>query len=143
MLDMENSNYPQKPRGQMSAEMVIVASVAVMVLLGIYVVNGQLQTSWEGQKERLSASSASERAAMVINRVAAGGNGTFISFENTVPSEVTMMEIFEGRSVRAYYALGGYASSPIVTGNININEIPLNQQVVVANEGGTIVLRDD
>ncbi|MFA6489276.1 MAG: hypothetical protein WCT52_01195, partial [Candidatus Micrarchaeia archaeon] len=128
-------------RGQVSVELVIITSVMVGLLLVMLLVNNSLQTSWNSERQILEATSAASQVALAINRAAAGGDGTTISFINTVSPDVTRMEVFDRRTVRAYYKIGGYASSALVTNSTNISgNISLNTQLIIANTNGTITL---
>ena len=126
--------------GQLSVELVIVAAVMVGLLLAMFLVNDHLSNAWEDQKQSLEAGAAANQAALAINRAVAGGNGTQISFDNSVGQDVVSVAIFDRRSVRAYYIYGGYASAPIVTNNTNITAVPINRKVAVKNIEGRISL---
>jgi len=126
-------------QGQVSVEMVIISSVMIGLLLAIFIVNDHLSNSWEEQKQGLEASSAANQVALAINRVSATGSGTQVSFLNRVGVDVTRIEIFNQRSVRAYYLNGRYSSAALVTNNTNFTDgIPTNQLVVVRNINGVI-----
>jgi hypothetical protein len=133
------SQMQNQSSGQISVEMVILASVMVGLLLVIFLVNDHLNTSWEQLKQNMEASSAAGQVALAINRAASSGNGTQVAFLNRVGPDVTRVEIFNQRSVRAHYLAGGFASAALVTNNTNFSgDIPVNQLVVVRNIGGTI-----
>lgn len=127
--------------GQLSVEMVIIAAVMVGLLLSMFLVNENLRSGWEGQKESLEASTAANQLAIAINKAVAGGNGTAIAFSNIVGTDVTNMSVYDMRSVRAYYLSGGYYSAPLVTNNTNVTgAIPLNQGIIVRNIEGQITV---
>ncbi len=119
--------------------MVIIASVMVGLLLAVYLVNDSLRTTWEDSRQMLVASSAADRVALAINRAAAGGNGTKVTFFNEAEADVVSISLFDRRSVRAYAISGRYASAPLVTNNTNITaNIPTGQAVTFINSGGQI-----
>ncbi|MCX8198222.1 MAG: hypothetical protein N3F07_03465 [Candidatus Micrarchaeota archaeon] len=125
--------------GQLSVEMVIIASAMVALLLAVFVLNEFLKSSWEEMKQSMQASLAAHQVAYAINRVSASGNSSSITFFNRAGPDVVRIEIFDKRSVRAYYIAGGFSSAPLVTNNTNItSEIPLNQLVTLRNIGGKI-----
>lgn len=124
--------------GQISVEMSILTAIMVGVLLVILLANELLKTSWEEQRERMMASSAANKVAFAINQAVAGGNGTTIIFTNNVGPDVSGMSIYNNRSVRASYLLGGFSSVPVVTSNLGSYEVPINSELVVRNVGGRI-----
>ncbi len=127
--------------GQVSVEMVIVSAIMVSLLLAMLLINSNLRASWDEQKQSLEATAAASQVAMAANRAAAGGDGTRISFVNSVGADVTRIIVFDNRAVRAYYSRGGYASIPLVTNNTNITgNVSLNQQIAVYNIGGTVFI---
>ncbi len=126
-------------RGQLSVEMVIIAGVMMFMLLAIYMVNQHLRSAWETQKQWLEAGAAANQLAIAVNRAAAGGNSTTISFINSVGQDVTNMTIYEGRSVRAYFSQGGFYSVSLVTNRTNAQHgIPLNRGIIVVNNNDTV-----
>lgn len=128
-----------KTRAQLSVELVIIATVMVGLLLAMYIVNDSLRTSWEDSRQMLLASSAATQAAMAINRAAAGGNGTKITFFSSASPDVASLSVFDLRSVRAYTLSGRFASAPLVTNNTNFTAgIPLNSQVTLVNYNGQV-----
>jgi len=136
---MPNKKIPNSEKGQLSVEIVIIAGVMMMVLFAVVFVNDHLRSAWELQKQKLQASAAVSQVAIAINRAAAGGNTTRIVFDNVVGSSITNMSLYGGRSLRAYYVLGGFYSVPLVTNQTSaIGGIPLNREITVENIGGTI-----
>ena len=128
-------------KGQVSVELIITTSVMAALLLLMLMVNNSLQQSWGVQKQVLEATAAANQVAIAMNRAAAGGDGTTVSFMNTVSPDVTSIQIFDKRTVRAYYAEGGYASAALVTNDTNVSgSVPINTQVIVSNNGNTINL---
>jgi len=130
-------------RAQMSAELVIIASVAIGMLFAMFIINGSLQKSWALQQAGMEASGAADQAAAAIGAAASGGNGARIMFINSVPRSVVGMSVFGSRSVRAHHSLGGYSSSPLTTGAANFTEIPTNQRISFVNNNGTINIEVD
>jgi uncharacterized protein (UPF0333 family) len=126
-------------RGQLSVEMVIIAGVMMLMLFTIYFANQHLRAAWETQKQRLQAGAAANQLAIAINRAAAGGNSTKVFFTNRVGQDVVNVTIYGGRSVRAYFAQGGFYSVSLVTNNTNVSgPVPLNRGIIVANSNDTI-----
>ena len=127
--------------GQISAELMVTVSSMMLLLIVIYMVNGSLQSIWDGQKGRLEASTAANQVALAINRAAAGGDGTQIKFNNYVGSNVANITISPPRAVHAETVGGMAASAPIITNNTDIPApIPFNHDIVVRNNGGTITV---
>ncbi len=111
------------------------------LLLAMFLVNENLRSGWEEQKESLEASIAANQLAIAINKAVAGGNGTAVTFANAVGADVTNMSIYDWRSVRAYYIAGGYSSAPLVTNNTNVTgAIPINQGIIIRNIEGQITV---
>jgi hypothetical protein len=128
-------------RGQLTVEMVVIAAIMIGLLVGMFLVNEYLSTSWEAQKESFEASSAASGLAMAINRAAAGGDGTIITRWNRVGTDIVNMSIYDHRSVRAYYFAGSYSSAPLITNNTNVaGAIPINQMLLIKNRNGTITI---
>ena len=128
-------------KAQLSVEMVIIAAVMIGLLLAMFLVNENLRSGWEGQKESLEASTAANQLAIAINKAVAGGNGTSITFANLVGADVTNMSIYDSRSVRAHYIAGSYSSAPLVTNNTNVTgDIPINQGIIIRNIDGKITI---
>jgi|GEM_PF-1724959 len=145
-VSMGGQNSPSEKirsgaRGQISTELIMVISMMVALLLVVLLVNINLQLGWAEEKQSLEASAAANQLALAINRAAAGGSSTKISFTNTVGPDVTNVSVFDKRSVRAHYAIGGYASAGLVTNNTNIAaQVPINRQITVINTGGVITV---
>jgi len=134
---------PKTHSGQISAELMVTVSSMIVLLLVMYLVNDSLRFTWEGQKQRLEASTAANQVALAINRAAAGGDGTVISFNNYVGTNVANMTISPPRAVRAETYQGMASSTPIITNNTNISGvIPINMEVVVQNTGGVITISE-
>ena len=128
-------------KGQVSVELIIITAVMASLLLLMLMVNNSLQQSWGAQKQVLEATAAANQVAIAMNRAAAGGDGTTVSFMNTVSPDITSIQIFDKRTVRAYYSEGGYASAALVTNDTNVSgSVPINRQVIVSNNGNTINL---
>ena len=133
---------PRHP-GQISAELMITVSSMMTLLLVMYLVNDSLRVTWEGQKETLEASTASNQVALAINRAVAGGDGSVISFNNMVSTSIANMTISPPRAVRAETYRGMASSTPIITNNTNVTvSIPINKGVVVRNIGGVITITE-
>jgi hypothetical protein len=123
---------------QISAELIVTISAMVFLLMAIFLVNNNLESTWEGQKQVLEASTAANQAALAINRAVAGGNGTSIAFTNFVGGNIANVTYSNPRAVMATTKNGQSASTPIVTNNTNITTIPINQDIVVHNDNGLI-----
>jgi len=127
--------------GQISAELMITVSAMVLLLLVMSIVNGTLQSTWNGQKERLEASTAANQVALAINRAVAGGGGTQIKFNNYVGGGIMNITIAPPRAVSAVTWNNISSSTPIITNNTNITGgILMNQEIVVRNDGGVITI---
>ena len=125
----------------------------MVLLLVMYLVNDMLRFTWAGQREILEASTASNQVALAINRAAAGGDGTVISFNNKVSTSISKITISPPRAVRAEtnrstVSINGTnqsmaSSTPIITNNTNISgSIPMNREIVVRNIGGVITISE-
>ena len=126
-------------KGQVSVEIVIMAGIMMVVLFTVFFVNQHLEGMWAVQKQRLEASAAANQLAAAINQAAAGGNGTRVAFSNSVGPDVTNLTVYGGRSVRAYYAYGGFYSVSLVTNQTNITgPVQLNAEVTLLNQNGTV-----
>jgi len=136
---MVTESNPRKT-GQISVEMSLLTAIMVSVLLVMLLANELLKSSWEEQRERMMASSAANRVAFAINQAVAGGDGTAIAFTNNVGQDVVGISIYDNRSVRAHYLLGGFSSVPIVTSRLGSYAVPINSEVVVRNVGGQIFI---
>jgi len=129
--------------GQISAELMVTVSSMIALLLVMYIVNDSLRFTWEGQKQRLEASTASNQVALAINRAVAGGDGTVISFNNYVGGNIANITISPPRAVRAETLQGMAESTPIITNNTDVSGfIPINMEIVVQNTGGVITISE-
>ena len=139
-------------RGQISAELMVTISAMLILFMAMYFADQTIESAWNGQKELMLASTASNQMALAINRVAAGGNGTQIVFNNYVGGSVANVTInyadgsvanvsIRPRAVRATTLKGMWATTPIITNNTNVTgAIPINQDVVVKNTNGVITI---
>jgi hypothetical protein len=128
-------------RGQISAELMVTVSAMMLLLIVIYLVNGTLQSIWDNQKGRLEASTAANQVALAINRAVAGGDGTQVKFNNAVGASIANITISPPRAVKAVTYGGMASSTPIITNNTNISApIPMNREIVVRNNRGTITV---
>ena len=133
----------RRQMGQISVELMITVSSMVTLLLVMYIVNDSLRLTWEGQKERLEASTAANQVALAINRAVAGGDGTVVSFSNKVSASIANMSVSSSRAVRADTYRGMSSTTAIITNNTNISGlIPINKEIVVRNTGGTITVSE-
>lgn len=133
----------QRQVGQISAELMITVSSMMALLLVMYLVNDTLRFTWEGQKERLEASTAANQVALAINRAVAGGDGTVISFRNSVSTSIANVTISPPRAVRAETLRGLWSSTPIITNSTNVSgTIPIDRDIVVRNVGGVITVSE-
>ena len=131
----------QQTSGQISAELMVTVSAMLILLMAMYFADQTIESAWNGQKELMLASTASNQIALAINRVAAGGNGTQMEFNNFVGGTVVNVTINPPRAVRATTLNGLWATTPIITNNTNITgAIPINQDVVVKNTDGVITI---
>jgi len=131
----------QQTRGQISAELMVTVSAMLILLMAMYFADQTIESAWGGQKEIMLASTASNQVALAINRVAAGGNGTQMEFNNYVGGTVVNVTIDHPRAVRATTINNLWATTPIITNNTNITgAIPINQDVVVKNTNGVITI---
>ena len=131
----------QQIRGQVSAELMVTISAMIILLMAMYLADQTIESSWNGEKDIMLASTASNQVALAINRVAAGGNGTQMVFNNYVGGSIANITINPPRAVRATTINGRWSTTAIITNNTNINgTIPINQDVVVANTGGVITI---
>ena len=131
----------QQIRGQVSAELMVTISAMMILLMAMYLADQTIESSWNGEKDIMLASTASNQVALAINRVAAGGNGTQMVFNNYVGGSIANITINPPRAVRATTINGRWSTTAIITNNTNINgTIPINQDVVVANTGGVITI---
>jgi len=128
-------------KGQVSAELMVTISAMLILLMAMYLADQTIESSWNGQKEIMLAATASNQIALAINRVAAGGNGTQMEFNNYVGGTVVNVTINPPRAVRATTINGLWATTAIITNNTNISgNIPINQDVVVKNTNGVITI---
>ena len=131
----------QQTRGQVSAELMVTISAMLILLMAMYFADQTIESSWNGEKDIMLASTASNQVALAINRVAAGGNGTQMVFNNYVGGSVANITINPPRAVRATTINGRWSTTAIITNNTNISgTIPINQDVVVTNTGGVITI---
>jgi len=131
----------QQIRGQISAELMVTISAMVLLLMAMYLADQTIESSWSGEKDIMLASTASNQVALAINRVAAGGSGTQMVFNNYVGGSVANITISPPRAVRATTTSGRWSTTAIITNNTNISgTIPINQDVVVKNTGGVITI---
>ena len=93
----------------------------LMFLLISMLINNSLETQSRETRQQLQASAAANQLALAINRVAAAGDGTQISFFNTAGPDVVSMDIFVGRSLQAGYSAGGYVTVPLSTNKTKTN----------------------
>jgi len=127
--------------GQISAELMVTVSAMVLLLLVMYIVNQSLQSTWNGEKQVLEASSAANQAALAINRAAAGGDGTQVRLNNYVGGSIANVTVSPPRAVTAFTWNGYSSSTPIVTNNTDIpGNITINREIVVRNTGGRITI---
>lgn len=99
----------------MAAESIITLGAMLILLLAMMIINGNLRSQSAALQQQLEAASAAAQVALAINAAAAGGNGSQVSFLNSVGGDVTSISIYAGRSLRVAYAAGGYVSQPLVT----------------------------
>ena len=131
----------QQIRGQVSAELMVTISAMMILLMAMYLADQTIESSWNGEKDIMLASTASNQVALAINRVAAGGNGTQMVFNNYVGGSIANITVNPPRAVRATTINGRWSTTAIITNNTNISgTIPINQDVVVANTGGVITI---
>ena len=131
----------QQIRGQVSAELMVTISAMIILLMAMYLADQTIESSWNGEKDIMLASTASNQVALAINRVAAGGNGTQMVFNNYVGGSIANITINPPRAVRATTINGRWSTTAIITNNTNISgTIPINQDVVVKNTGGVITI---
>ena len=131
----------QQTRGQVSAELMVTISAMIILLMAMYLADQTIESSWNGEKDIMLASTASNQVALAINRVAAGGNGTQMVFNNYVGGSIANITINPPRAVRATTINGRWSTTAIITNNTNISgTIPINQDVVVKNTGGVITI---
>ncbi len=131
----------QQTRGQVSAELMVTISAMIILLMAMYLADQTIESSWNGEKDIMLASTASNQVALAINRVAAGGNGTQMVFNNYVGGSIANITVNPPRAVRATTINGRWSTTAIITNNTNISgTIPINQDVVVKNTGGVITI---
>ena len=132
----------------------VTISAMLILFMVMYLADQTIEFAWGGQKEMLLASTASNQVALAINRVAAGGDGAQMEFNNYVGGNNTIANItidFVGdngsnitikpRAVRATTRNGRWSTTPIITNNTNVSGvIPMNQNVVVKNTNGVITI---
>ncbi|MFA5930497.1 MAG: hypothetical protein WC861_06455 [Candidatus Micrarchaeia archaeon] len=129
--------------GQISAELMITVSAMIALLLAMYIVNDSLRATWDGQKERLEASTAANQVALAINRAVAGGDGTVVTFNNMASASIANITIINQRAVLAETYRGMGSSTPIITNNTNISGlVPMNREIAVRNIGGVITISE-
>ena len=128
-------------KAQISVELVVMASVMLFLLLTMFVANENLSSSWERQKQSLQASAAADRVAAAVARASAFGNGTSVSFFNGVGPDVVNMSVFEGRSIIANTVSRVSVSVTTICNETSApSGIPVNEEIVVRNSGGAIII---
>jgi hypothetical protein len=128
-------------KAQMSLELAVMASVMLLLLLAVLIANDSFASSWERQKQKLQASAAADRLSAQIDRAAAFGNGTAISYFNKVGKDVSNMSISEGRSVLVYTVSDVSASATPFPLNVSApGGIPLNEELMIRNANGVITI---
>ncbi len=112
-----------KLRAQIVPESVAVVILMMAFLLAMYMVNQNLEAQSASLKQQMQAGNAANQMASAINRVAAEGDGSQMSFFNSVGPAVSAMDIFSGRSLRAYTASCSYVSVPLATNKTSISSL--------------------
>ncbi len=128
-------------RGQVSTEVVLICAVMLFFLLAIYLSNEHMRQQTLELGRRLQASAAANQLALAVDKAASGGDGARVPLFNSVGTDVKNVTIYDGRAVRAYYRGGGYVSVPLSTNQTSSLEVvPINEEIVVRNSNGTIVI---
>ena len=124
---------------QVSIELVMVATMALGILLVIYIANNMISSSWENEKQKIEASFAADRIALQVGRAVAGGDGTTVRFFNRVGNDVSGISLLYNRSISATTVSNLRYSAPLVTSDVEApGGIPLNAEIRITNSNGRI-----
>ena len=126
---------------QVSVELVMVTTMALGILLVIYISNNMISSSWENEKQKIEASFAADRVSLQVARAVAGGDGTSVRFFNRVGNDVSRVELLYNRSISATTMSNLKHSSPLVTSDVEApGGIPINSEIKITNSNGHITI---